>query len=185
MLNRSTNRCLLGAALAVAALLIGLRVIHHLGSTTTHATICNDHNKTDLIRTLEPTTDKNSVPAINEWASPPGVALQEIALTWLASSSPELPSFELALETERVVRVLIGALQTNGQNEGTFSGHIPALPGSTVVVSYVGRAEAGVVHLPSEGIAYDLRLGDDGLRRVRRMDLREAPECAHCLTPSR
>jgi hypothetical protein len=127
-----------------------------------------------------------TAPAITEWsvATRDSLPLRDTARVWLASNSPALPSLDLELEPGRAVRVAVVSFSTEGEHSGTFAGYVPELPNSTVIVSYVGSAEAGLVHLPAEGIAYEYRVGDDGVRRFRRLDLRQAPECALCTTPA-
>ncbi len=61
---------------------------------------------------------------------------------------------------------------------GVFTGEVPGQPGGTVVLSYVGRAQAGVVYLPGQNRSFVINGGDDGSIRVVSTDLSRAPGCA-------
>jgi hypothetical protein len=75
------------------------------------------------------------------------------------------------------VRVRLNRFDVTGADAGVFTGVTDDRPGGTVVLSYVGDSQAGVVYLPEEGRSYVISGGDDGVVRVTETDLANAPGC--------
>lgn len=72
-------------------------------------------------------------------------------------------------------------IESPGSDDGVLVGEIAGHPGSLVVLSYVGLAQAGTIQLPAEGTAFRVRGTDDGAVRIDEIDLRKAPECLACM----
>ncbi len=75
------------------------------------------------------------------------------------------------------VAVILHRFDITGADAGVFTGEAEGRMGSTVVLSYVGNAQAGVIYLPEERRSYVINGGDDGDVRVTATDLSNAPGC--------
>lgn len=106
--------------------------------------------------------------------------LSEIGREILQADSPTLPSLTLELEPGVPQRVELVAFRRLSPDEGLFNGHLAGDTTSTVILTYVGNAEAGIVHQPTQGRAYNIRTTEDGVQHIQLMDLSRAPECALC-----
>jgi hypothetical protein len=100
-----------------------------------------------------------------------------------ANPTARLPveRIRLTLSPRESATILIDHFEAAGDSEGVFEGVVEGKPGSTVILSYVGLAQAGMVHLPAEGRAFRIRGTDDGAVRITEVDLHRAPECANCI----
>lgn len=78
----------------------------------------------------------------------------------------------------------VASIQYPEEGEGVLLGSIDRIPGSSVVLSYVGDSLAGTVIMPVEQRAFDLKRGDDGTLRVTEIDLTRAPECPEVIKPN-
>ena len=91
----------------------------------------------------------------------------------------ELPvTVSIPVDASRRIPVRLSRYDFTGPDAGVFSGEVPGHPGATVVLSYVGAAQAGLIYLPEEGRSYVINGGDDGRIRVITTDLATAPGCA-------
>jgi hypothetical protein len=75
------------------------------------------------------------------------------------------------------VAVILHRFDVTGPDAGVFTGEAEGRMGSTVVLSYVGNAQAGVIYLPEERRSYVIHGGDDGNVRITATDLATAPGC--------
>lgn len=91
--------------------------------------------------------------------------------------------FEFPLDGTRRVPVRVSRFNVTGADSGVFSGTVPDQPGSTVVLSFVGLAQAGVIHLPELHRAYVINGDEFGHLRITETDPRLAPGCTPPLRP--
>lgn len=97
---------------------------------------------------------------------------------------PHLPlTVTLAVESHRRLAVKILRHEITGPDAGVLTGEVEGRPGSLVVLSYVGLAQAGVVQLPDEARSYVINGDDHGRVRIAANDLTRAPACAPPLVP--
>jgi hypothetical protein len=75
------------------------------------------------------------------------------------------------------IAVRLTRYDDKGPTAGVFHGEVTGAPGSTVVLSYVGDSQAGVIYVPAAGRSYVLSGGADGVVRVTTNDLASAPGC--------
>lgn len=75
----------------------------------------------------------------------------------------------------------VRSIERQGDNAGTFIGEVAGRPGTLVILSYTGLAQAGTVQLPAESTSFRIRGIEDGTVRVDEVDLTQAPECAVCI----
>lgn len=92
-------------------------------------------------------------------------------------AAPLPGTFPLALGPGRDFEVEVARVEQLNEREGVVVGRISGRPDSTAVLSYVGDAAAGTVHLPNSRRALNLYRTEDGLLRVIEIDLARAPEC--------
>lgn len=91
--------------------------------------------------------------------------------------------FAFPISATRQVRVRIDRHDETGADSGTFTGEAEDSPGSVVILSYVGLAQAGVVQLPGERRAFVINGDEAGHIRVTALDLDRAPGCTPPLIP--
>jgi len=84
----------------------------------------------------------------------------------------------IPVNASRRIPVRLSRYDHTGADAGVFTGEVAGHPGGTVVLSYVGAAQAGVIYLPDEGRSYVINGGDDGRIRVTTTDLATAPGCS-------
>lgn len=96
----------------------------------------------------------------------------------------QLPvEFDFPLNAKRSVPVRVQRFDVTGPDAGVFTGEVAGMPGTTVVLSFVGLAQAGVVHLPAEGRSFVVQGDAEGRLRITENDLSQAPGCSPPLLP--
>lgn len=91
--------------------------------------------------------------------------------------------FDFPLNAKRRVPVHVRRFDVTGPDAGVFTGEVTGIPGSTVILSFVGLAQAGVVHLPAEGRSFVVQGDAAGRLRITENDLSQAPGCSPPLLP--
>lgn len=132
-----------------------------------------------------------AAPVLSEAGSPGVIShWQGRLVTPLRDRAPEpdadlhLPlRFAFPLSASRTVHVRIERHDETAPDSGVFTGVAHDLPGSVVILSYVGLAQSGVVQLPGERRAYVINGDDTGHIRVTALDLDRAPGCTPPLSP--
>lgn len=107
-------------------------------------------------------------PRLNEWA------VAEL-------NGSAAPRFDLDL-LGRKVGVTVAVHETGDDDSGVVRGSVEGIPGSLVVLAYVGEATAGTVMLPS-GELYRVRYAGNGLHRVAELDPAAIPHCGGAVSP--
>jgi len=175
-------------ALVAALLLLGARLRHAstpvpdaTGTTSATATAASPHPVLAAETSPEPAPSPVAEPL------PPGVTgvwhgrldapLSSLAPTATRDFTPPVDIVVPVSAGERIA-VRLHRHDVTSPDGGTFVGEIPGHPGGTVVLSYVGAAQAGVVYLPDESRSFVISGGDDGRIRVTSTDLTRAPGCA-------
>lgn len=120
---------------------------------------------------------------LGEWTGHPPARLWDIARAQARENAPRATRIPLRLSPERTATMQIEDYQPTEEDGGVFIGTVAGDPNSTVVMSYIGNAQAGVVLLPAEHRAFNFRAGDDGILRVTELDTRNAPDCGQPGTP--
>lgn len=98
--------------------------------------------------------------------------------------APVPSRIELPVNATERVAVRFNRIDFHGPDAATLIGEAEGRPGATVVVSYVGSSQAGVIYLPSEKRSFVISGGDDGNVRITATDLTRAPGCGVADTPS-
>ncbi|MCC5805741.1 MAG: hypothetical protein JJU00_05365 [Opitutales bacterium] len=62
-------------------------------------------------------------------------------------------------------------------------GEVAGFPGSLVSLASVNGNQAGSIHIPSEGLVYEIRPGPDGTTILSEVDAAAMGECLTCLEP--
>jgi hypothetical protein len=114
---------------------------------------------------------------IGEWTGQPSVSLWSLARGQAVEGAPPVRHIPLRLAADRTGTMVVDQYQPTEEDGGVFVGTLETHPGSTVVMSYLGEAQAGVVLIPDEQRAYNFRAGDDGILRVTELDTSNAPDC--------
>jgi hypothetical protein len=91
--------------------------------------------------------------------------------------------FDFPLSAGRSVRVRIERHDETGPDSGVFTGTAEDRPGSVVILSYVGLAQAGVIQLPEERRSFVINGDESGNLRITECDLERAPGCTPPLVP--
>ena len=91
--------------------------------------------------------------------------------------------FAFPLSATRQIRVRIDRHDETGLDSGVFTGEAEGHPGSVVILSHVGLAQAGVVQLPEERRSFVINGDETGRIRITACDLDRAPGCTPPLTP--
>lgn len=114
---------------------------------------------------------------VGEWVYPAARAPIEFARERARAEGPAPDRLDLPLRPGQVGTMRVRRFEATEEDGGVFTGELEGHPGSTVVLSYVGLAQSGVVLLPAEHRAFNYRAGDDGVLRVTELDTRHAPNC--------
>jgi hypothetical protein len=99
---------------------------------------------------------------------------------FIRQQEPDTPvpsRIELPVNARERIAVTFKRIDFNGTDAATLIGEAEGRPGSTVVVSYVGSSQAGVIYLPGEQRSFVISGGDDGNVRVTETDLTRSPGC--------
>ena len=149
------------------------------------------HGKSGLAKTGE---REPSTPGA-DFAGPEGEGHSHVIRTWRWRWDPSLAeigerfqsgeerSFTLpffdgeshAIEVEHFTEHRLGGL--------VLRGVVAGFPDSLVSLASVNGSQAGSVHIPSEGLVYEIRPGPDGTTLLSEVDAAAMGECLTCLEP--
>lgn len=104
--------------------------------------------------------------------------LFELARARLNGETEAAERIYVPLSQSEAVTVAVDKLTALGPDEGVFEGIVEGKSGSTVILSYVGLAQSGIVHLPAEHRVFRIRGNDVGVVNITEVDLTNAPDCA-------
>lgn len=120
---------------------------------------------------------------LGEWTGRPPISPWRVARDQARENAAPATRIPLRLASDRTGVMRVDGYQPTEEDGGVFQGTLEGHPGSTVILSYIGEAQAGVVLLPAEHRAYNFRAGDDGILRVTELDTRNAPDCGQPTVP--
>lgn len=116
---------------------------------------------------------------IGEWTGPAPVSLWQIAREQSEQNAPPATRIPLRLTASRRGVMCIDSYCATEDDGGVFTGTLEGHSGSTVILSFIGNAQAGVVLIPAEHRAFNFRAGDDGILRVTELETLNAPDCGN------
>lgn len=88
--------------------------------------------------------------------------------------------FALRLPDGNEYEVRLGRKGGDGVSRELFAGEVVGADESTVIISRYNSAVSGVVRLPYEGVAWELRNRGNGLIEWEKVDLSALSECTRC-----
>lgn len=95
--------------------------------------------------------------------------LREIGRTWLDDKGRD--DFAMPVTGQRDLLIEVDQFEALGREGGKFVGSVKGYPDSSVQLSYRGKAEAGIIRLPSESRIYRIYPGQNGAIVVQDRDL--------------
>lgn len=95
--------------------------------------------------------------------------LREIGRTWLDDKGQD--DFAMPVTGQRDLLIEVDQFEALGREGGKFVGSVKGYPDSSVQLSYRGKAEAGIIRLPSESRIYRIYPGQNGAIVVQDRDL--------------
>ncbi len=129
------------------------------------------------------------------FAGPGGEGHSHVIRTWRGRWEPSLAeigeSFQAGEERSFTLQFFDGESRvieverfTEHRLGGSvLRGAVAGLPGSLVSLASVNGSQAGSVHIPSEGLVYEIRPGPDGTTFLSEVDAAAMGECLTCLEP--
>lgn len=120
---------------------------------------------------------------LGNWRGRLSSQLISLARAQAEENAPRVERIPIRLSAARTGVVAVDGFQPTEEDGGVFTGTLEGYPGSTVVLSYVGQAHAGVVLIPAESRAFNIRGGDDGLIEITELNTRLAPGCGEIPRP--
>lgn len=98
-------------------------------------------------------------------------------------TSPPPESIHFPLFDDKFVRLQSLRHQSMGSNQGVVFAEAEGEPeGGHILLSYVGTALAGMIHLPSRGEFYEIRTAPDGQSHIlTQLDPAKMPVCGTCV----
>jgi hypothetical protein len=115
---------------------------------------------------------------LGNWTGRFDPPLVELARSRLNGPVEVRERIRVPLSQSKAVTVAVDKFTALGADEGVFEGIVEGKSGSTVILSYVGLAQSGIVHLPAEHRVFRIRGNDEGIVNITEVDLTNAPDCA-------